>query len=124
MTLQTPLSKARGLGSAKGGVHHWWVQRVSGAALVPLTLWFIFSVANLAGAPHADWAQWLANPLNTVLMIALVLCGFHHGHLGLQVVIEDYIRKEAVKLILITSIRWFAALLAISSIFAILKATL
>ena len=124
MTLQTPLSRVRGLGSAKGGVHHWWVQRVSGAALVPLTLWFIFSVASLAGTPYAAWTQWLANPLHTVFMIALVLCGFHHGHLGLQVVVEDYIHNEAIKLIMITTVRWFSALLAITSIFSILKATL
>ena len=121
MSLQTPLAKVRGLGSAKEGVHHWWAQRVSGAALAPLTLWFVFSVATNAGASYEGWTAWMADPFNTVLMIAFVLTSFHHGHLGLQVVVEDYIPEEGLKLILVTVIKWLSVLLSIASTLAILK---
>ncbi|RED54284.1 succinate dehydrogenase, hydrophobic membrane anchor protein [Aestuariispira insulae] len=121
MTLRTPLAQVRGLGSAKEGVHHWWLQRLSGAALVPLTLWFIFSIAGMSGADHAAFAAWAADPFNAVLLILLVAATFQHVHLGLQVVIEDYIHGGAAKLILLVGSKFGCFILATAGIFAILK---
>ena len=121
MSLRTPLAQVRGLGSAKEGVHHWWLQRLSGAALVPLTLWFVFSIAGMAGADHAAVSAWAASPVNAVFLILLVAATFQHVHLGLQVVIEDYIHHGTAKLILLVSSKFGSFILAIAGIFAILK---
>ncbi len=76
MSLQTRLATVRGLGSAKNGTHHWWGQRVTAVALLPLTLWFVYSVIMLAGAGYIEVAGWLAQPLNTVLMLLLIAATF------------------------------------------------
>ena len=100
MSLNTPLSKVRGLGSAKEGSHHWWVQRMTALALIPLTLWFVFAVAVMAGQDHATMIAWAAEPFNAVMLLLLVVLTFHHTQLGLQVVIEDYVHGHASKLFL------------------------
>ena len=92
--MRSQLGIVRGLGSAKSGVHHWWVQRLTALALVPLGLWFVYVVLALNGAPYAVVKHWAAEPINTVLLIALVVLGFHHMQLGLQVVIEDYVHTD------------------------------
>src|SRR3954452_9960356 len=93
-TLRSPLGRVRGLGSAKGGTHHWWMQRVTSAALLPLTLWFALSAASLAGASHPEAVAWIGRPLNAVLLLATIGLAFHHTAAGLQVILEDYIRQE------------------------------
>src|ERR1700738_4748182 len=99
--LRSPLGRARGLGSARAGSKHWWAQRVTAVALVPLTLWFIWSVMHLTDASQADVADWLASPVRLALMLALIAATFHHLQLGLQVVVEDYVPQEGVKLALV-----------------------
>ncbi len=89
--MRSQLGRARGLGAAKSGLHHWWVERVTAIALVPLTIWFIYAVLHLLGAPQAAVHHFVAHPVNTVLLLALVAMTFHHMQLGLQVVMEDYI---------------------------------
>src|SRR3954451_14720462 len=79
--MRSQLGRVRGLGSAKSGVHHWWGERVTSIALVPLTLWFIFSAIGLLGAPHEAALAWFYSPVTTVLMLCLVLATFHHMHL-------------------------------------------
>jgi succinate dehydrogenase / fumarate reductase membrane anchor subunit len=96
--LRSPLGRVRGLGAAHDGVGHWWAQRLSAVALVPLTLWFVFSIIGLAGASQAEVRAWIAAPWATVLLLLLVFTTFHHLTLGLQVVIEDYIHHEETKL--------------------------
>jgi succinate dehydrogenase / fumarate reductase, membrane anchor subunit len=96
--LRSPLSRARGLGSAREGAKHWWAQTVTSLALVPLTLWFIWSVVRLAGASQADIVDWMASPVRLALMLALIITTFYHLRLGLRVVIEDYVHQPAVKL--------------------------
>ncbi len=91
----SPASLARGLGAAGHGAGHWWAQRVSAVALVPLTLWFAVALAGGAAADHAALTEWLTAPLNAVLMILLVIAGFHHAALGLQTVAEDYVHTRA-----------------------------
>src|SRR5207302_8643993 len=93
--MRSPLSRAIGLGSAKEGVDHWWAQRVTALALVPLTLWFVIAVIELAGADRALFVDWVRQPLPAVLLVLLLIATFHHGALGLQVVIEDYVEREA-----------------------------
>ena len=121
MTFRTPLSHARGLGSAKSGAHHWWMQRLTAVALVPLTLWFILSIIQLTGADFQTAVVWLSSPINAVLMVLLIAATFHHMQLGLQVVIEDYIQGEGVKIIGIVLVKLFSVLLAAAAAFAVLK---
>ena len=120
-SMRTPIGRVRGLGSAKSGLHHWWMQRVTALALIPLTLWFVASVISLAGAGHAETEAWLGSPVVAVLMISLVIATFYHAALGLQVVIEDYIHHEGVKLALLLGVKLVAFLLAITALFAVLK---
>jgi succinate dehydrogenase / fumarate reductase membrane anchor subunit len=119
--MRSALGRAIGLGSAKEGVDHWWAQRVTAIALVPLTIWFVCSVIALAGADRAAFAAWVGHPLPAVLLILLLIATFYHGALGLQVVIEDYLANEALRLGLIVAMKFAAALLAALGIFAVLK---
>lgn len=89
--MRSQLSRARGLGAAKSGVHHWRTERVTAIALVPLTIWFVWVVIHLLGAPQAAVVAFAGRPVNSVLLLALVAMTFHHMQLGLQVVMEDYI---------------------------------
>ncbi len=92
--MRSHLSRARGMGAAKSGIHHWWAERVTAIALVPLTVWFVYAVLHLLGAPQAAVHRFVANPVNTVLLLAMVAMTFHHMQLGLQVVMEDYISSQ------------------------------
>jgi len=119
--MRSALGRVRHLGSAKEGVQHWWAQRLTALALVPLTIWFVASVAWLAGADHAGFTAWIARPYNALLMIVLLAAGFHHAQLGLQVVIEDYVHGEGCKLAALVVVKFAALLLALAGIFAVLK---
>lgn len=121
MSLRSPLGRARGLGSAKEGVHHWWVQRVTAVALIPLTLWFVVSVILLAGAGHGEIVAWLSSPVSAGLMILLLIATFWHAALGLQVVIEDYVHHEGCKVALLLLAKGLLALLAIVSLLSVVK---
>ena len=111
--LRSPLGRARGLGSARAGSKHWWSLRLTSIALVPLTLWFIWSILHLTGASQADVADWLASPVRLALLLALIVATFHHLQLGLQVVIEDYVNQEGVKLAAVLAVKAVCILLAL-----------
>ena len=119
--LRSPLGRARGLGSARAGSHHWWAQRLTAIALVPLTLWFIFSVIHLSGATHQAVIEWLSSPLTLGLMLALIVATFHHLQLGVQVVIEDYVHAEGAKLTAVLVVKALCILLALVCIVSVLK---
>ena len=119
--MRSGLGRARGLGSAKAGYHHWWAQRLTAVALVPLTLWFICSVIRLLGAPHEAVVIWMSNPLVLALMLALIVAMFHHMQLGLQVVIEDYVKGDSRKLVSILAMKAVVWLLGLSAAVAALK---
>lgn len=119
--MRSPLSRARGLGAARSGLSHWWAERVTSIALVPLTLWFIWSIYGLLGASQADVAAWVGRPLPLVLMLCLVLATFHHMQLGLQVVIEDYIHQERARLAALLVMRGGTFLLGVFGVVALLK---
>ena len=120
-SMQTPLGRVRGLGSAKEGVDHWWLQRLTAAAQVPLVLWFIISLASMAGASHDEVVEWLSHPVVTVLTVLLVFSLYYHAKLGLQVVIEDYISGEGVKLVTLTAMKFGLILFGTATIFSVLK---
>jgi succinate dehydrogenase / fumarate reductase membrane anchor subunit len=119
--LRSDLARVRGLGSAKEGVAHWWAQRVTAVALVPLLVWFVASIVSLVGAPHATVVDWIASPMPSLLLVLLLVAVFHHAQLGLQVVIEDYVHGEGAKLTLILLVKGAAVVLGLASIFAVLR---
>lgn len=121
MEFRTPIGRVRGLGSAKEGTTHWWAQRVTAIALVPLALWFVISVLTMLGADQSAVKAWIGNPIITVLLVLLIAATFHHGQLGLQVVIEDYVHREGLKIALILLVKGLALILALLGIFAVLK---
>ena len=124
MSLRSPLGHARGLGSAKDGTHHIWVQRVSAIALVPLTLWFVFSVANLAGASYEQVHWWVSYPVVAVTLVLFIATALYHSMLGVQVVIEDYVGGEGMKLTALLLSKFFHIAVAVAAIFAVLKIAL
>ncbi len=121
MSYRSPLAKARGLGAAKEGVAHWWMQRLTAIALVPLILWLVFSLALLGQFDFALLQAWVAKPMVAIALITLMIALFYHSSLGVQVVVEDYISTEWLRLTVITLVNFINILLAIISIFAILK---
>jgi succinate dehydrogenase / fumarate reductase membrane anchor subunit len=121
---RTPLSRARGLGSAHHGVTHWISERVSSIALVPLTLWAVFGVLRLAAGDYAFAAHWIAQPLNAVLMVLTLAVSFYHMHAGLRVVIEDYIHVTLNKSALLVLNLFVCVLCGALAIFSILKVAL
>ena len=119
--MRSQLGRVRGLGSAKSGVEHWWVERLTAIALVPLTIWFVVAVLAHLGAPQMAVVRWAGHPVNTVLLLALVMLTFHHMQLGLQVVIDDYVSNTRSHLVISLLNKGAALLLALFTIVAILK---
>lgn len=119
--LRTPLARARGLGSARYGVHHWWAQRLTAIALIPLVVWFAISLVMLSGADYDIARAWIGSPLVMVLLILTIVIGLHHGQLGLQVVIEDYVHGDGWKLALIVAVRFVAVMFGLAATVAILR---
>lgn len=119
--LRSPLARARGLGSAKHGLHHWWAQRLTAMALVPLVVWFAVSLVMLSGADYGVVRAWIGSPFVMVLLILTIGVGLHHAQLGLQVVIEDYVARDGWKLALIVVVKFIAALFGLAAVVAILR---
>ncbi len=121
MSIRTPLGRVRGLGSAKSGTQHFWHQRLTAIANVPLTIGFIIIVISLAGSGHARAMQILGNPLVGVVMFLFVASAAYHMKLGMQVIIEDYIHDEKWKIAAVIANIFFAIAVAASSFYALLK---
>jgi succinate dehydrogenase / fumarate reductase membrane anchor subunit len=119
--MRTPLAKVRGHGSAKSGAHHWWAQRLSAVALIPLFLWFVASLTVVATSDYAAAANWVRSPWNSALLILLIGAVFYHAQLGMQVVFEDYVSKHWLQVASIILVRFVAMLLAVVSIIAVLR---
>ncbi|MCS5604383.1 MAG: succinate dehydrogenase, hydrophobic membrane anchor protein [Alphaproteobacteria bacterium] len=120
-SLRTPLAKARGLGSAKDGTHHFWLQRLTAVALIPLTVWFALSIASLATAGQVEVVAWMKSPLSATLMLSFIMAGFWHMKLGLQVVIEDYVHTESTKITCLILNNLIAIFLALAAFLSVLK---
>jgi len=119
-SMRTPMARVRGLGSAKDGTGHWWAQRLSALALVPLTVWFVASVIAMAGADHAAMTAWVASPVVAGLLILLIVATFYHAVLGLQVVVEDYVHHEGMKFGAIIALKGLGIVLGLAAILAVL----
>lgn len=126
MSLQTPLARARGLGTVKKGVSHWWWQRLTALALVPLTLWFVVAILAMImkGSDYSAVVAWIQSPIVSMLLIVLIISLFYHAQLGLQVVIEDYVHSEWVKITALIVAQFFLILLGLTAAIAVLKIAL
>ena len=118
--LKSELARARGLGSAKEGVQHWWMQRLTALALIPLGLWFVTGLIAHLGLDRAAAAAWLRQPVVLGLTALLIVALFHHAQLGLQVVIEDYVGNEAARLVAVILVKAAAIVLATAALVALL----
>jgi succinate dehydrogenase / fumarate reductase membrane anchor subunit len=121
MTMRTPLGRVRGLGSAKSGTEHWWLERVTAVAGIPLVIFFIVFVMAHLGATRAELVASMGNPLVAILMALTVIAMLWHMKLGLQVVIEDYVHAAVPKYVSLLFNTFFTAILGVAALYAILK---
>jgi succinate dehydrogenase / fumarate reductase membrane anchor subunit len=121
MSMRTPLRQVRGLGSARSGTEHFWHQRLTAMANIPLTIGFVVVVASLMGRNHAAVVQILGSPLVAVLMLLFILSATIHMRIGMQVIIEDYVHDDVAKFTMLIANTFFAVVVALASAFAILK---
>lgn len=120
-TMNTPLKRVRGLGSAKEGAQHWWIQRVTAVALVPLMLLMLGAVIRLAGTDHATVAAAFTNPLFAIVVLLAILAAFWHLKLGAQVIVEDYIHHEGAKVATLLAITFAIYLVGGIAAISVLK---
>lgn len=121
MSLRSPLGKVLGLGSAKDGSHHWWMQRVSSVALVLLSLWFVISLLTRGALDYASMIDWVSGPINATLLLLLVVTVVYHSMLGVQVVLEDYVSHKGAKLVSLIANQFAHLTLGAIGVFAILR---
>ena len=124
MELRSSLGRVRGLGGSKeGGIGHWWAQRLTAVALVPLTLWFVFSAVSMTGADIAQFKAWVGAYGNPVLLTLFTIAAYHHGQIGMTEVIEDYVHNKAANIIAIALVKLGAFFSAVYTIFCIARLT-
>jgi len=121
MSLRSPLSRVLGLGSAKDGTAHWWAQRVTAVALVPLTLWFVFSLLTLPDFEYETVRTWLSVPITGFLSVLLVSVLSYHSYLGTIVIIEDYVISSGMKVLSLMTLRFLYVLAGGAAMFAIFR---
>lgn len=121
MRMETPIGRVRGLGSAKSGAHHWWLERLTSVSTLLLFVWFVVSLLRMPSLDYRSVVEWLAEPLVAVPMLLLIVSTFWHLKLGLQVVIEDYVHEEGMKFFSITLLNFFAIALGALAFFSVLK---
>lgn len=121
MNYRSPLGRARGLGSARSGTGHWLAQRISALALIPLALWFSVSIMFYMRADYVTLLNWLHSPVNAVLMVLMLAVLFYHAYLGLQMVLEDYVHSEWLKVSALVIVKFGCIVLAVTGIFSVLR---
>ena len=123
-SLRSPLGRVRGLGSARSGTTHWWRQRLTALALIPLIIWFVIGLVSHVGADHAAVVAWIAAPLNAALLVLLLTAGFWHVQLGGRVIIEDYIHGEGLKIFSVVALNFAFIGVGLACVLAVLKLAL
>ncbi|PWG02375.1 succinate dehydrogenase, hydrophobic membrane anchor protein [Sphingosinicella humi] len=121
MRMETPIGRVRGLGSAKSGAHHWWLERLTSVSTLLLFVWFVVSLLRMPSLDYRSVVEWLSEPLVAVPMLLLIVSTFWHLKLGLQVVIEDYVHEEGMKFFSITLLNFFTIALGALALFSVLK---
>ena len=121
---RSQLGRVRGLGAARSGVEHWWRERITAIALVPLSVWFVISILSMLGADQGVVAAWASHPVNAVLLLALIVMTFHHTALGLQVVYEDYIDSAGLRTGVTLATNGACLILGLMASLAVLKLAL
>jgi len=121
MSLRSPLGKVLGAGSAKQGVHHWWMQRLTSVALVPLSIWFVVSLLSLPSFDHATVVAWMGQSWTALLLILFVLVAAWHSQLGVRVVVEDYVHGAGARTVTLVSVMFAHTLIGAAGVFAVLK---
>jgi succinate dehydrogenase / fumarate reductase membrane anchor subunit len=119
--METPIGRVRGLGSARSGAHHWWLERLTSVSTLLLFVWFLVSLLRMPSLDYQTVVEWLAGPLVAVPMLLLIVSTFWHLKLGLQVVIEDYVHEEGMKFFSVTVLNFFAIALGALAFFSVLK---
>ena len=121
MSLRSPLRRVLGLGSAHDGVQHWWRQRLTSVALVPLSIWFVVSLLALPSLDHATVIGWMSQSWTALLLIVLVLVATWHSQLGVRVVVEDYVHGAGAKTLTLVIVGFAHVLLGAAAVFAVLR---
>ena len=121
MSLRSPLARVLGAGSAKQGVHHWWMQRLTSVALVPLSIWFVVSLLSLRSFDHATVVAWMGQGWTALLLILFVLVATWHSQLGVRVVVEDYVHGAGARTVTLVGVTFAHTLIAAAGVFAVLK---
>ena len=121
MSLMTPLNRVLGLGTAKGAAEHWWVQRMTAVALLPLGLWLAYELLTLPNFDYASVAAWIREPVTSILLILLVVAAGYHSSLGVQVVVEDYVTGKGSRAATLMASTLAHVALTIAAVFAVLK---
>ena len=119
MSMETPLGRVRGLGSAKSGLEHWWHQRLTALALIPLMVWFAVSLIVIASGTYQEAVDWIKDPIVAGLMILMLAAGYYHLKLGMQVIIEDYVHTKWVKITSLVVMTFWCIALALTSIMSV-----
>lgn len=119
--MRSPLGRVRGRGAARSGTAHWWAERITAAALVPLTLWFIFVMVSLLGAKQPVVAGFISHPFNAALLLALIAVTFQHAALGLQVVLEDYVPHPARRHLYVLAVQAGCVVLGLTAAVSVIK---
>jgi succinate dehydrogenase / fumarate reductase membrane anchor subunit len=124
MSLRSPLGQVLGRGAAKDGVHHWWVQRLTAVALVPLAIWFVVSLLSLPTLSYPAVSAWMGQAWTAVLLILFVLSAAWHSQLGVRVVIEDYVHGRGMRTVALALVTYLHVLAAAAGVFAVIKVAL
>ena len=124
MNLQHPLARVKGHGASGDGSHHWWLQRLTALALIPLSIWFMFSIVCHLGDDYSAMLQWVSTPYVAVLLVLYFAFMFFHAQLGLQVVIEDYIHHEGWRLGILLLSKAVMLVCGVAAVFAVLSVAL
>ncbi len=121
MSLESPLGKFLGHGSAKQGTEHWWGQKLTSVALVPLTVWFVVALLGLDVTDFETVRAWIASPVNGILLLLLLVAGLYHSMLGVEVIVEDYVHGalKVVTLVIFKLVHWAFAVAGIYSVIVI-----